>query len=404
MNTQSPEIYFCETPGGTSIPNGGKTSSRKVFLSVRNGPVNATWELVRNIAPAQPFTFNSSGEATEPFDNLDPGMNFFQLREHSSSSPISTWGVLVETEEESITKILGLTTSNKITISPDGKRAYLCGFSQTNDALTTVIDTEARRIIKTIPSYRGGAFRIGVSNDSSRFYVSTWTEKGYYLEVFNASDHSSLGKITTEMPGNVVVDPAGRYAYLVGFSGGRPNNGKLEKIDVINFRLIHTAQLQDNSGHGAISPNGTYVYATNPNGNDVAQGSISVYDIASSRVIKNIDTVSNVQEVVASPDGSTIFSVSYTRNMLIVIDVRTLSVTHQIPLEGPAYFLAISPDGKYLITSTDTTGLIIDTRNFTIKRFLPGDPFKGPAFSSDGRYVWVIKGTEIWIIPLSMIL
>ncbi|WP_162803465.1 hypothetical protein [Pseudomonas kribbensis] len=309
----------------------------------------------------------------------------------------------METEEESITKIPGLHRPNKITTSPDGKRAYVCGLSTTSDALTTVIDTEARRIIKTIPSYRGGGSRIGVSNDSSRFYVSTGTENGNYLEVFKASDLSTLGKITTEILGNVVVDPAGRYVYLVGRFGGELPNGKLEKIDVINFRSIQTIQLQNNSGHGAISPNGTYIYATNPNGDGVSKGTVSVFDTANSRIIKNIETVPNVKEIVASPDGSTIFSVSSERNMLVVINVQTLSVTHQIPLEGPAYYLAISPDGKYLITSTQTTGLIIDTQDFTIKRFLPGDPFVGPAFSSDGRSVWVIKGTEVWVIPLSMI-
>ncbi|QZD73386.1 Ig-like domain-containing protein [Pseudomonas sp. 3-2] len=90
------KIYYCETPGGTEIKDGGETTSRKVLLSVDDGPPNSGWEMVHNMGYAKPFQLNSSGAETVHMENLVPGENLFQVREHSSASPISQWVVNVK--------------------------------------------------------------------------------------------------------------------------------------------------------------------------------------------------------------------------------------------------------------------------------------------------------------------
>lgn len=116
MTTQNPEIHHCDAPDGNPIANGGETSFTEVFLSVRGGLADSGWEMVHNMGYAKPFQLNSSGAETVHMENLVPGENLFQVREHSSASPISQWVVNVKevTAELTIDSLKGLISGVEI--------------------------------------------------------------------------------------------------------------------------------------------------------------------------------------------------------------------------------------------------------------------------------------------------
>ncbi|MBN3865798.1 YncE family protein, partial [Pseudomonas frederiksbergensis] len=392
-------------PSGDKIPAGGSTVGKALTL---------TGTATRGQKVQVQDGTTSKGEATTDsttgiWSLLASGLrvalyNFTAKALYGSEQTSEPWAVTVKTH----TIVTGVQDPYHMAISPDGKYAYVAGFNshypEKDNAVVTVIDIGTQKVIATIPSYLGGS-GIAVSPDNSRIYVCMQSlYSSPRLAVIDAKSFVIIRQITIDIAGRVVLSPDGTRVYVVGTTASDFPNGRLIVIDAVQLQPVRTMALQNNSSNVTVSPDGTHVYGVNANGGGgSSQGTISVINAQTFSVLKHIEVGSNPHGTVVSPDGRFIYTIRSYGDVLVVIDARTLSVIREIPVGGSGYYLSISPDGKHLVSSTGTTGVVVDTGTFDVKRILPGDPFDSTAFTPDGTRVFAAnyQKNEVWIFTVS---
>ena len=113
----------------------------------------------------------------------------------------------------------------------------------------------------------------------------------------------------------------------------------------------------------ALSHSGHLGYTAN-----VGPGTVSVIDMDARKVTAIIPISKTTQRISISTDDSMIFTADQTKPQLAVINAKTNSVAHWIPLDGVAYGTAPTSDGKYLVVTVPGANEIsvVDLSNLKI--------------------------------------
>jgi YVTN family beta-propeller protein len=139
---------------------------------------------------------------------------------------------------------------------------------------------------------------------------------------------------------------------------------------------------------------------------NAGSNSVSVIDTATNTVTATIPLASSPAPVVASPDGSRVYVGDSTFDFVngcpcpsgtvYVIDTSTNTVVRTIPLANgeDAARLAITPDGKTLYGSADTTGdvIVIDIASGNITATTPGVGGAAIVITPNGDTIYVSNG------------
>jgi YVTN family beta-propeller protein len=168
------------------------------------------------------------------------------------------------------------TTPRGITISPDGKRAYVANSDSDN---VTVIDTMNNNVLSTVPV---GDFpvAIAITPDNARAYVTDYLSNT--VSVINTATNTVTATIPVgDGPELVAITPDGTRAYVP--------NIKSRNVSVINT-ATNTVITNITTGDGpfgvVITSDGTRAYVTNYFSNNV-----SVIDTASNTVIATVSGI-----------------------------------------------------------------------------------------------------------------
>ena len=199
----------------------------------------------------------------------------------------------------------GGVTGHELTVSPDGRTAYVpiygnagVGEPGTNGTNMVVIDIASRKVIGNVD------FGKGVRPHDPVF-----------------GPRNGLLYVTTEL------------------------NRALTIIDPKTLKIIGSVPTsQDQSHMLVITPDGRRGYTAN-----VGPGTVSVLDLQARKTITVIPVSGQIQRIALSVDGSKIFTSDQTKPQLAVIDTATNKIKQWVPLPGLGYGTATTPDGQWLL-------------------------------------------------------
>jgi DNA-binding beta-propeller fold protein YncE len=199
----------------------------------------------------------------------------------------------------------GGVTGHELTVSPDGRKAYVpiygnsgVGEPGTDGTNMVVIDIASRKVIGNLD------FGKGVRP---------------HCPVFGPKN--GLLYVTTEL------------------------NRSISIIDPKTLKIIGSVPTdQDQSHMLAISRDGHRGYTSN-----VGPGTVSVLDLDARKTIAVIPVSGQIQRISLSVDGSKVFTSDQTKPQLAVIDTATNKISQWVPLPGLGYGTAVTPDGKWLL-------------------------------------------------------
>ena len=206
-----------------------------------------------------------------------------------------------------------------------------------------------------------------------------------------------------EHPAHVVVDAAGRYAF-VSLSG----ENAVAVVDLKKNELVRSI------GTGAfphglrISPDGREIYVAN-----VKDNSVSVLDTTTLTELKRIPVGVTPVQVGFVPDGSRVYVSLRDANGVAAIDTKTRSVISTIEVGRNPIQVHSTPDGRSIYVAnqgtednpTDTVSVIDTSSNAVTTTIHVGKGAHGVTVSSDGAYVFVsniVDGTVSQIASDSM--
>jgi len=216
-----------------------------------------------------------------------------------------------------------------------------------------IIDPVTMKQIAAIPENGVTGHEVIASPDGKFAYVPIYGNSG-------------VGKAGTDGRNMIVVDVEGRKVVgNVDFGKGvRPHcpvfdakrnllyvstelDNTISIIDPKTLKIIGTVPTGQAESHMfALSHAGHLGYTAN-----VGPGTVSVLDMDAHKTLAIIPISKTTQRISISPDDSMVFTADQTKPQLAVIDTKTNSVEHWIPLAGLGYGTAPTSDGKYLVVA-----------------------------------------------------
>jgi YVTN family beta-propeller protein len=290
-------------------------------------------------------------------------------------------------ENEVIDVINGLNEPVGVVVSSDNKYIYVA--ESANNTLA-VIDAATHQIIDNA-IYAGIApYGVALTPNGKTLYVGNdGGASGFATNSFIQTQ--SL--ITSSFSFGLVVSPNGKSLYVVDNS----IPGQLSVFDTAGAGTFVTNIAVGNGPVDvAFTPKGKTAYVTNAD-----DGTVSVIDVKTGAVTGSpITGLDQPYGINITPNGDT----AYVLNLdsVGVIDTKTNMVTSSLDLSaygnGTGYFMALTPDGKYLyvpVTNFPSKGslVVIDTTTNAVTTPAPtaqlGDSPTAIAISPNGKYAYV---------------
>jgi YVTN family beta-propeller protein len=263
----------------------------------------------------------------------------------------------------------------RLRLSPDGRRLYVCGYSD-----IAVFDTATRAAVGTLRLPTRSRPDITFGPDGSRGYVPL---SGGGLAVVETSSLSQVATIPTDPVEVAVAAPDGRAIYALG------EDALVSVIDPISGAVISRIPVAAESTELALAPDGSRLYASG-----YQAGAVSVIDTAAGTVLATVPAT-NVQAVEPAPDGSQLYVQS--SGAIAVLDASSMMQRGALGPEGASSALAVLPDGRLVVGMTgksraDSLG-VIDPTTFLIRaRLSAGEHVSMVAVAPDGATAYAAGG------------
>lgn len=272
-------------------------------------------------------------------------------------------------------------------------------------ATVSIIDVNTRRVIETVDLQALGftanakPHHVVVEPDGSFWYLSLIAD-GFVLK-FDRDNHL-VGRAPFETPGMMALHPGGELLY-VGRSMAAVNppqrigeihrpDMSIDELDVF-FPRPHAI---------AVAPDGQTVYTGSLAGNDIAS-----VDVASSEAeLTSLPGDPHVfVQFAISPDGKYLISTGQLTGKLLVFDLADRlhpKLVHTVDVGTYPWHPAFSPDGRFVYFGNQESNSImaVATDTWEVAHTVTGEGIAEPhgiAVSPDGRFLFVsnrnLKGT-----------
>lgn len=198
-------------------------------------------------------------------------------------------------------------------VTPDGLTLLVTRF----DGAVVFIDTRTDTIIHTLTSGLQYPNGIAISPDGARAYVTNYDDSNPRVYVIDIASRSVVGSIPTAgFPKSVFLTPDGQQLWVLHFQ-----TPSVSVFDTLSLSLIATVDLGGQADMGmAFNPSGTRAYiGTNPN-------RIVVLDTSTLDQVTRITLPFWPSDVAVTPDESRVVVNSWTDGSAAVIDARTNQV------------------------------------------------------------------------------
>jgi len=313
----------------------------------------------------------------------------------------------------------------ELTITPDGRFVYVLRAADVG-----VVDTATNVEVAAIPTPDGCGYdnvrsHIVMSPDGTRVYATSNGSGCESLAVIDTSTNTEIARIPMESeeqrtggpPAELAITPDGQFVYVLrGVDVGVVDTAT--NVEVAAIPTPDGCGYDNVRSHIVMSPDGTRVYATS-NGNGCK--SLAVIDTSTNAEIARIPMESEEQgtggpptELAITPDGRFVYVL---RGVDVgVVDTATNVEVAAIPTpDGCGYdnvrsHIVMSPDGTRVYATSNGNGCkslaVIDTSTNTEIARIPmeseeqgtGGPPTELAITSDGRFVYVLRGVDVGVV------
>jgi len=279
-------------------------------------------------------------------------------------------------------------------LAAQAPRLYL---TNQDDATVSILDPVTRTLIETLDLQRLGfapsakPHHAQVEPDGSYWYV-TLIGAGKVLKLDRAN--RIVGSVSMEVPGLMALSPANDLLIVARSMSAVNPPSRMAVIRRSDMTLLDEIEVVFPRPHAiALDPRGHYAYVA----------SLGVNQLASVRLSDGQTTVQDVPgpyhtmaQFSVSPDGKWLVATGSTSGLLLVFDISTEGrpvLTHTVAVEKGPFESIFTLDGSRLfVTNLDANEVsIIDPATWTVRQVLNG-PFQQPhglALSPDGQTVWV---------------
>ncbi|WP_285420030.1 hypothetical protein [Pseudomonas sp. efr-133-TYG-5] len=395
MTTQNPQIEIVTShPGGTVIKSGDTTTSKAIEM-VGSGTPHALYVITDNGEEVASGEYNGSGRFINRFDNLEIREHLYELRENASLPPTSVWKVYVAAAGGPLGPIPVSPTPYGICLSPDGNRAFVCGFNSVQ-----VIDTTSSTLIDQIPvPLKEVSWEMAISPDGARGYVCSAAGALTVIDLVNS-------RYITDIPLQslligIVLSADGAKAFVTTWGGNT-----VVVVDTASLQAIKTIAVGRNPRGIDISPDGTQIYVANWN-NGGFDGSISVIDIRTLAVTKTFALRIPAYGVAVTPDGRSLYvcGADGTQGAVVQIDANSGQLLRDIPVLGNPRGVIVNHGGTQVLCCNESPQMVsvIDTASGTVSKLIPvgKSPLEIKISADDSRaFVVCANDPSVFVISL----
>src|SRR5690348_7386326 len=233
-----------------------------------------------------------------------------------------------------------------------------------------------------MPTDPDGPHNIAVSADQKWYYISIAHGTPFgSLWKLDATNDTIAGRAPTGMyPTTIGLTPEGEWALVANsdFYGDRPATNTATLVHVTDMITISDFPACD-MPHGSRSNHaGTAIYLTCMHGDQILEfdtgklaftrrgmagpgtpggtpgatmAGMAGMDRSGRRAAASADSSCQPTYVAVSPDDKSLYIACNHSNMMVVMDVATMTVTRRVPTGAGAYNVDLSPDGKLLVVT-----------------------------------------------------
>lgn len=266
-----------------------------------------------------------------------------------------------------------------VTLSPDGKRAYVTNFGQANGKNIFVYDAETLAHEATI-DVPGNVVESVVSPDGKTLYASNFLRNSVQLIDL------STRKVTREIPVGehpkiLVASADGIWLFVANWSGR-----SVSQIEIATGKVVRTLPTTGKNPRGMAITHEGVLYAANFNG-----ASIDVFRGPDMKDRHTLSACPIPRHLALSPDDKLLFVSCFHDSMLHAIDVATEKVVHALHIGSSPKSIEVSRDGRWVWSADygkETNSVsVVDTQDWTARVYaVPGmDRGSGLTVFPDGK-------------------
>ena len=273
---------------------------------------------------------------------ISPDGSRIYVLNYVDSETISVINAATNTVIETITDV---PHAYRMALTPDGATLYVVNFKANT---ISVISTATYRTITTISAITPIA--ITVSPDGKSAYVIDY---GGNIDVINTSTNNITGSVPNigDSPIALTISPDGTRVYVDNFDG--------DNVAVINTAtnaIVSTIPVGVQPGALCISPDGSKLYVTNQD-----SGTISIINTSTNVVTNTITLSPGLMGIAVSADGTLIYVTNNAENTVSVINTTSYSVVTNISVGTGPWAIAAYPSVAAASPASITPGIVSGT-------------------------------------------
>lgn len=252
-----------------------------------------------------------------------------------------------------------------VSLSPDGKRAYVTNFGQANGKNIYVFDAETLAHEATI-DVPGNVVESVLSPDGSTIYASNFLRNS--VQFIDLATRKVTREIPTGLhPKILVPSPDGVYLFAANWSGK-----SVTQIEIASGKVVRTLATTGHNPRGMAVTRAGVLFAANFNG-----ASIDVFRGPALEERHTLPACAIPRHLTLSPDDKLLFISCYHDSMLHALDVATEKVVHTLHVGSSPKSTEVSRDGRWVWSAdygTETNSVtVVDTEDWTARVYpVPG--------------------------------
>jgi len=265
-----------------------------------------------------------------------------------------------------------------VSLSPDGKRAYVTNFGQHNGHNIDILEADTLTKIDHI-DLPGNVVESVLSPDGTTIFASNFLRNS--VQFVDVKQKKVVHEIPTGThPKILVLSPDGKQLFAANWSGD-----SVTQIDVATAKVVRTLPAGKNPRGMAMTHAGT-LFAANFNG-----ASIDVFSGKDLEARHRFAACPIPRHLALSPDDKLLYVSCYHDSMLHAVDVATEKVVHTLHVGSSPKTIEVSKDGRWIWSADygkETNSVsVVDTTDWTARVYaVPGmDHGSGLTLYPDGR-------------------
>jgi DNA-binding beta-propeller fold protein YncE len=211
-----------------------------------------------------------------------------------------------------------------------------------------------------------------------------------------------LDVVEARVTGRIEVGPDSRPHSAVFFRDGSRAVVTLQDSDSVAIVDLGTRSVERRLPTGGreshmirLSPDGGRAYVTSRLG----AGTLSILDVASEGKPVVLTTGAGAEGLAVTPDGSEVWVLDREADTISIVDTARLSVKERLPARPSSNRVAISSEGKAVVTngtSSEEIPQFVDVYDVRSRKRLHALPLRGGTARKGAFGIW-IQGTSVFI-------